>query len=97
MALSIAPALAQKTVAPIATPQTQLQKGEYLARAGDCISCHQAPGGKPFAGGLRIDTPFGYMLSPNITPDVKTGIGSWSANDFYRALHDGVNKKHQEL
>ena len=97
VALSIAPALAQKTVAPIATPQTQLQKGEYLARAGDCISCHQAPGGKPFAGGLRIDTPFGYMLSPNITPDVKTGIGSWSANDFYRALHDGINKKHQEL
>ena len=44
-------------------------RGEYLARAGDCVSCHTAPGGAPFAGGLRIDTPFGPMLSPNITPD----------------------------
>ena len=77
--------------------QTQVQRGEYLARAGDCISCHSAKGGAPYAGGLRMDTPFGYLLSPNITPDPETGIGKWSADDFYRALHDGLNKHGQDM
>jgi mono/diheme cytochrome c family protein len=77
--------------------QTLVERGEYLARAGDCISCHTSPGGPPFAGGLRIDTPFGYMLSPNITPDAETGIGRWSSADFYRALHHGVNKRGQDM
>ncbi len=76
---------------------TLIQRGEYLARAGDCVSCHTAVGGVPFAGGLRLDTPFGYMLAPNITPDVETGIGRWSSADFYRALHDGVNKHGQDM
>jgi mono/diheme cytochrome c family protein len=80
-----------------ATAQTPNKNGEYLALAGDCISCHTAPGGKPYAGGLKMQTPFGYLLSPNITPDVETGIGSWSKDDFARALHDGVNKKGQDL
>jgi mono/diheme cytochrome c family protein len=71
--------------------------GEYLTRAGDCTSCHSTAAGQPFAGGLRMDTPFGYMLTPNITPDDETGIGLWTADDFYRALHDGVNKKGQDL
>ncbi|MDH6302930.1 mono/diheme cytochrome c family protein [Polynucleobacter sphagniphilus] len=77
--------------------QTPEKKGEYLATAGDCISCHTAPGGQPFAGGLRMNTPFGYLLTPNITPDVKTGIGSWSKDEFFRAIHDGVNKKDQDM
>jgi mono/diheme cytochrome c family protein len=77
--------------------QTQVQRGEYLARAGDCVSCHTATGGAPYAGGLRLDTPFGYMLAPNITPDPATGIGRWSADDFYRALHQGVNKHGQDM
>lgn len=77
--------------------QTQAQRGEYLARAGDCISCHTAKGGAAFAGGLRMDTPFGYLLSPNVTQDPATGIGSWSADDFYRAMHDGVNKHGQDM
>jgi mono/diheme cytochrome c family protein len=64
--------------------QTQVQRGEYLARAGDCISCHTAKGGEPYAGGLRLDSPFGYMLSPNITPDPETDIGRWSSADFQR-------------
>ena len=85
----------------VATPaeaqQTLIERGEYLARAGDCVSCHTAQGGAPFAGGLRLDTPFGYMLSPNITPDAETGIGRWSSADFYRALHDGVNKLGQDM
>ncbi len=77
--------------------QTKIERGEYLVRAGDCISCHTAKGGAPFAGGLRMDTPFGYLLAPNITPDAETGIGKWSADDFYRALHDGVNKRGQDM
>jgi mono/diheme cytochrome c family protein len=78
-------------------PQTMVQKGEYLATAGDCISCHTANGGKPFAGGYRLNTPFGYLLAPNITPDPETGIGSWTADDFYRAMHDGVNRRGQDM
>ncbi|MCE2969953.1 MAG: cytochrome c [Burkholderiales bacterium] len=68
------------------------KRGEYLARLGDCMACHTKPGGTPWAGGFRVATPFGDLLSPNITPDVATGIGTWSADDFYRALHDGVAK-----
>ena len=82
---------------PVIAQQTAVQRGEYLARAGDCISCHTANGGAPFAGGLRLDTPFGYMLAPNITPEPETGIGRWSSADFYRALHDGVNKHGQDM
>lgn len=72
-------------------------RGAYLARAGDCVSCHTASGGAAFAGGYRLDTPFGYLLSPNITPDVATGIGRWSADDFYRSLHQGVNQRGQDM
>ncbi len=74
-----------------------VKKGEYLSRAGDCTSCHTAPGGQPYAGGLKINTPFGFMLTPNITPDDETGIGLWTADEFYLALHNGVNKKAQDL
>jgi mono/diheme cytochrome c family protein len=84
-------------LASAAAAQSQVERGEYLARAGDCVSCHTAPGGAPFAGGLRLDTPFGYMLSPNITPDNETGIGRWTGADFYRALHHGVNKRGQDM
>lgn len=82
---------------PAAGQQSDVARGEYLARAGDCVSCHTAPGGKPFAGGLRLDTPFGYMLSPNITPDPDTGIGRWSAADFDRAMRHGVNRQGQDM
>jgi mono/diheme cytochrome c family protein len=77
--------------------QTQVQRGEYLARAGDCTSCHTAQGGAPYAGGYRLNTPFGYVLSSNITPDPDTGIGRWSFDDFYRAMHHGVNKGGQDM
>jgi len=82
---------------PAVAQQTQVQRGEYLARAGDCVSCHTAKGGAAYAGGLRMDTPFGYLLSPNITPDAETGIGRWSTDEFYRAMHDGVNKRGQDM
>ncbi len=65
-------------------------KGRALAAAGDCVACHTAPGGVPFAGGLGLETPFGTIMTPNITPDDGTGLGHWSADDFAHAMHDGV-------
>ena len=56
---------------------------------GDCIACHTAPGGKPFAGGFALQTPFGPILTPNLTPDDATGIGRWSKDNFARAMHEG--------
>ncbi|MGX4771119.1 c-type cytochrome [Bradyrhizobium guangdongense] len=68
----------------------QVERGRYLATAGDCEACHTTPGGKPFAGGRAIPTPFGTIYSANITADRKTGIGDWSEDQFYRALHQGI-------
>ena len=67
-------------------------RGRYLVTAGDCIACHTAIGGAPFAGGRAIETPFGTVYSTNITPDPGTGIGGWSRDDFWRALHEGRAK-----
>jgi mono/diheme cytochrome c family protein len=64
--------------------------GKALTEAGDCASCHTADRAKPFAGGKRIDTPFGGIYSPNLTPDRDTGIGAWRDEDFRRALREGV-------
>ena len=72
-------------------------QGEYLARAGDCVSCHSAPGGKAFAGGLKMGTPLGTIYSTNITPDPETGIGGYSLADFDRALRAGVAKDGHRL
>ena len=79
-------------VAPASVANVPASKGEYLARAGDCIACHTARGGAPFAGGLEIATPFGRMVTPNITPDPATGIGTWTADDFFRAMREGTSK-----
>ena len=92
-----AAALAGPAAAQAAGNGDAVARGAYLARIGDCVSCHTAAGGQPFAGGYKLDTPFGYLLAPNITPDEATGIGRWSADDFYRALHEGVNKRGQDL
>jgi mono/diheme cytochrome c family protein len=67
-----------------------IETGRYLVRAGDCEACHTADNGKPFAGGRPIPTPFGTIYSTNITPDPDTGIGKWSDEDFYKAMHSGV-------
>ncbi len=64
-------------------------RGEYLARAGDCIACHTASEGNIFAGGRAMPTPFGALYSSNITPDLETGIGKWTADEFYKAMHTG--------
>ena len=67
-----------------------IARGKALTDAAHCASCHTADSSKPFAGGKRIDTPFGGIYSPNLTPDRDTGLGAWSDEEFYRALHDGV-------
>ena len=69
-----------------------VKRGEYLARAGDCVACHTAKGGKPFAGGLPMATPIGTIYSTNITPDKQTGIGDYSYEDFQKAVRQGVAK-----
>jgi mono/diheme cytochrome c family protein len=74
-----------------------IARGEYLAKAGDCVACHTAPGGKPFAGGLAFKLPFGTIYSPNITPDPKNGIGEWSDAEFVRALHSGIDDEGKNL
>jgi mono/diheme cytochrome c family protein len=66
-----------------------MSHGEYLAHVGDCVACHTQHGGIPFAGGFAIPTPFGTLYSPNITPDKATGIGSWTAAQFFQMLHTG--------
>ncbi len=62
-----------------------IERGEYLALAGDCTACHTVKGGKPFAGGFAFKLPFGTLYSSNITPDKETGIGAWSDADFLEA------------
>ena len=80
-------------VAAVPADQTELiKRGEYLARAGDCIACHTVRGGKTFAGGLPMLTPFGTLYTPNITPDDQYGIGKWTSEDFYRSIHLGRSK-----
>lgn len=85
------PDLSAPVAALNATPDL-LARGAYLARAGNCAACHTTRGGTPYAGGRGIDTPFGMVNSSNLTPDVRTGIGSWSAAEFWRALHNGRSK-----
>lgn len=67
-----------------------IERGRYLAFAGDCTACHTAPGGKPFAGGLALASPIGAIYSTNITPDRQTGIGGYSLDQFDRALRHGI-------
>jgi len=69
-----------------------IDKGRYLASAGDCVACHTAVRGKPFAGGLPLETPIGTIYSTNITPDPDTGIGAYTYEDFVKAVQGGVAK-----
>jgi mono/diheme cytochrome c family protein len=77
-----------------ATPPApeQVARGAYLARIGNCMLCHTERGGAPYAGGRPVDTPFGTVYASNLTPDAETGIGTWSAAHFRRALHEGRSR-----
>jgi mono/diheme cytochrome c family protein len=86
-----APAPASPAAAPPTAAEDPLvEKGRYLATAGDCISCHTRPGGDEFAGGLPLKTPFGTIYTANITSDKDTGIGNWTEEQFKRAMREGV-------
>src|SRR5450631_1098308 len=85
---------------PIAdsTPNAaQLRRGQYLVAAGDCMSCHLREGGEPLAGGLGLKTPFGVIYSANITSDKQTGIGDWTSDQFYHAMHEGIDDEGKNL
>jgi mono/diheme cytochrome c family protein len=74
-----------------------VERGRQLVTQADCRSCHTTIAGEPFAGGRAIPTSFGTFFSPNITPDATTGIGRWTADDFWRALHDGYSREGTRL
>jgi alcohol dehydrogenase (quinone), cytochrome c subunit len=76
---------------------TPADHAEYVARLGDCVACHSVPGGKPFAGGLKMGTPLGAIYSTNITPDKNTGIGNYTLADFDNALRRGVARDGHRL
>ena len=73
-------------------PKDPVERGRYLALAGNCAGCHTARGGAPLAGGRGIETPFGTVYAGNLTPDEETGLGRWSADDFWRAMHHGRSR-----
>jgi mono/diheme cytochrome c family protein len=73
-------------------PAPSVERGAYLVRVGNCMACHTDRGGAAWAGGRAIDTPFGVVYSSNLTPDARTGIGAWNADDFWRALHHGRSR-----
>jgi thiosulfate dehydrogenase len=79
--------------APANTPTASaelIKRGEYVARLGDCVACHTSPNGAAMAGGLELKTPFGTIYSTNITPDAKTGLGTYTFAQFDRAMRKGV-------
>ena len=81
-----------KTALTVQATEAHIEKGRYLALAGNCMACHTTRGGAPLAGGRRIDTPFGGVYSSNLTPDPETGLGRWTAQDFWQAMHRGRSK-----
>lgn len=85
-------------IAAGAKSSSAVERGRYIAVAGDCVACHSIPGGdKPFAGGYKLDTPFGTLLSSNITQDKQTGIGDWTEQQFADALRKGKGRDGENL
>lgn len=82
---------------PKSFPRGQVLKGQELAYVGNCMGCHTAEGGKPYAGGTPLKTPFGTVHGTNITPDAETGIGRWSLPAFTRAMREGVDREGRHL
>jgi mono/diheme cytochrome c family protein len=78
--------------APFVATSAHIERGQYLARVGNCAGCHTARGGETYAGGRAVDTPFGAIYAGNLTPDMNAGIGAWSSAAFYRAMHEGRSR-----
>ncbi|OGA65790.1 MAG: hypothetical protein A3G81_00050 [Betaproteobacteria bacterium RIFCSPLOWO2_12_FULL_65_14] len=101
-ALVVAACAAQQALAPVEPPaaasfdRALVAKGAELAALGNCATCHTAPGGKPYAGGRALKTPFGTLYGTNITPD-ETGIGGWSEAAFRRAMREGLDREGRHL
>jgi mono/diheme cytochrome c family protein len=89
--------LLTQSIPDSAANAAQLRRGQYLVAAGDCMSCHLREGGEPLAGGLGLKTPFGVIYTPNITSDKETGIGNWTSEQFYKAMHDGIDDEGKNL
>lgn len=84
--------VAAASPAAYAPTSANIARGAYLAKVGNCMACHTVRGGPAYAGGRALDTPFGRVVAPNITADRRHGIGAWSADDFWRALHNGKSR-----
>lgn len=97
MACSAFTALASLLPKAQAADGTLVEKGRYVATAADCLACHTAPGGKPFAGGYPIITPVGTIYSTNITPSPKTGIGDYTKAEFSNAVRLGIGHNGKRL
>jgi mono/diheme cytochrome c family protein len=82
---------------PKSFPREQVAKGQELAHIGNCLGCHTAEGGKPYAGGTPLKTPFGTIYGTNITPDPETGVGAWSLEAFSRAMREGLDREGRHL
>ena len=90
--------LAQGAAAPGAPPADDpVSRGRYLAITGDCVACHTAEGKPPFSGGRGLNTPFGVIYSSNLTGDPSTGVGRYTPDTFFRALHEGKNHEGAQL
>lgn len=91
-------ACTEQRVAPsLQSLDASIEEGKYLATLGNCYSCHTSESNKPFAGGLAFHTEFGLLFSTNITPDVATGIGTWSFENFYFAMKQGERPNGEHL
>lgn len=91
-----APTISNSPELDITDPQL-IAEGAYYAKVADCVACHTAPGGRPFAGGLGMQTPLGAIYSTNITPDPETGIGHYSYAEFERAVRRGIRADNTPL
>jgi mono/diheme cytochrome c family protein len=92
-ALAVGDGHAQSRIEPPYQPtEEDIERGKALTVAGNCAGCHTADPARPFAGGKRIDSPFGVIYSANLTPDRETGLGAWTDDDFLRALRSGVGR-----
>jgi mono/diheme cytochrome c family protein len=89
------PAVSESAVVDPAS--AKIARGKYLATAGDCVSCHTRHDGVAFSGGVGFETPLGTIYSSNITPDIATGIGTWTAADLRAALHEGIGRGGKRL
>ncbi len=88
----------EATISPLAAQsQNPVERGQYLARAGDCTACHTPVGEPEFSGGKAVPTPFGKIYSSNLTSDKRTGLGAWTADDFWQAMHHGKSRDGRSL